>query len=97
VFLKRIVAGPGDTITIRAGHLIRDGVAVAEPYATACPSGQSLCDCARSARIPPGHWFVLGDNRFNSQDSRFWGPVASSWIIGVVSWRYWPLDRLGSL
>jgi signal peptidase I len=96
VFVKRVVAGPGDWIAVRGGQLIRNGRAVREPYAAPC-NDPRLCTFTQSIRVPPGYWYVLGDNRGASEDSRFWGPVAQRWIIGVVVWRYWPPSQFGSL
>ncbi len=47
--------------------------------------------------IPPNEYFMMGDNRGLSDDSRFWGPVPRSWIIGEAFFTYWPPDRIGSL
>lgn len=82
-FVKRIVAGPGDTISIVAGHAIVNGKRQADAYIKACSAGEP-CDFPRATKIPAGHWFVLGDNRGESEDSRFWGPVPTQWIIGRV-------------
>jgi signal peptidase I len=82
--IKRIVAGPGDTIAIaRDGRAIRNGARLEESYIRPC---RRLDGCAlpRPATIPPGHWFVMGDNRRNSTDSRFWGPVPHSALEGRV-------------
>jgi signal peptidase I len=49
----------------------------------------------KAITIPKGEYFMLGDNRGNSDDSRFWGPVPRSWIIGEVLATYWPPDRIG--
>ncbi len=57
----------------------------------------SSCDFPSPIKIPPGHWFMMGDNRGNSDDSRFWGPVPTSWIIGGAFATYWPPDRIGLL
>jgi signal peptidase I len=82
--IKRIVAGPGDTIAIAAdGRAIRNGERLAEPYVRRCRTSD-LCTLPRPAAIPPGHYFVLGDNRPNSTDSRYWGPVPASAIEGRV-------------
>jgi signal peptidase I len=101
-FIKRIVAGPGDEIYVRAGHVFRKAagksqfVAEKDPYIKPC--GSSLeCNFPTAIKIPPGHWFMMGDNRGDSDDSRFWGPVPTGWIIGEAIATYWPLNRIGSL
>jgi signal peptidase I len=83
-FIKRIVAGPGDTIKIVEGHVIRNGRHEADSYIRPCP-GVLECNFPVPITIPAGDWFLLGDNRGESDDSRFWGPVPTSWIVGVVT------------
>ncbi len=95
-FIKRLVGLPGDRISIRNGHVIRDGVAEKDSYIVPCEGGGS-CSFAATITIPPGDYYMMGDNRPNSEDSRFWGPVPKSWIIGKAFFTYWPLDRLGFL
>jgi signal peptidase I len=82
-FIKRIVAGPGDTISIVEGHVIRNGVREQDSYIKPCGSSPE-CNFPTPIKIRPGHWFMLGDNRGESDDSRFWGPVPTGWIIGVA-------------
>jgi signal peptidase I len=82
-FIKRVVAGPGDTISIVNGHVIRNGVREQDPYIYQCGGGPD-CNFPKPIVIPAGQYFVLGDNRGLSDDSRFWGPVKRAWIIGVV-------------
>jgi signal peptidase I len=95
-FIKRIVAGPGDTIKIVEGHVIRNGKREKDSYIRPCP-GVSECNFPVPIKIPPGHWFMMGDNRGESDDSRFWGPVPTGWIIGGAFATYWPPDRIGVL
>jgi signal peptidase I len=83
VFIKRVVAGPGDTIAIVDGHAVRDGTTLNEPYIGQC-TDQQTCDFPIPVRVPAGEYYMLGDNRGISDDSRFWGPVPSSWIIGTA-------------
>jgi len=83
VFIKRVVAGPGDTIAIVAGHAIRDGRAEPDPYVAPCAAGSS-CTFPAAFRLATGEYYMLGDNRGVSDDSRFWGPVPAAWIIGTV-------------
>jgi len=89
-FIKRIVAGPGDEIYIREGSVFRRAsstspfTAQPESFIKSCPAGAADCNFPTPIRIPPGHWFMLGDNRGESNDSRFWGPVPTEWIAGVV-------------
>ena len=95
----RSSAGPGDTISIRQGHVIRNGKLQKEPFisdtcrTTRAPAARSR----RRSPIPPGHWFMMGDNRGESDDSRFWGPIPESWIIGGAFATYWPPKRIGLL
>jgi signal peptidase I len=95
-FIKRIVGGPGDVISIVEGHVIRNGVREQDSYIKPC-GGNAECNFPTPIKIPPGHWFMMGDNRGESDDSRFWGPVPTSWIIGGAFATYWPLDRIGIL
>jgi signal peptidase I len=94
-FIKRIVAGPGDTLAIKGGHPVVNGVAKAdESFIVPCGSA-AACDMPRTITIPPDHYFMMGDNRGASDDSRFWGPVPRDWIIGEAFATYWPPDRVG--
>lgn len=96
-YIKRIVAGPGDLISIRDGHVIRNGTREADSYIRPCAPAQADCTFGTPIRIPRGMWFMMGDNRGSSDDSRFWGPVPASWLIGNAFFTYWPPDRIGSL
>jgi signal peptidase I len=99
-FIKRIVAGPGDSIYIKEGHVFRKAagqstfVAEKDSYIRECGSGP-VCDLKTPITIPAGHWFMMGDNRGESDDSRYWGPVPTGWIIGEAIATYWPPDRIG--
>ena len=93
-FIKRVVGLPGDRISIRDGHVIRNGVAEHDSYIVPCGSG-APCTFPRTITIPKGDYFMMGDNRPNSEDSRFWGPVPKAWIIGKAFFTYWPPDRIG--
>ncbi len=95
-FIKRIVAGPGDKITIEDGHVVRNGKRQAEPFTRPCGGGEG-CDLTTPITIPKGHYFMMGDNRGASDDSRFWGPVPRDWIIGNAFATYWPPKRIGLL
>ncbi|MBW3652843.1 MAG: signal peptidase I [Actinobacteria bacterium] len=92
-FIKRVVGMPGDRIAVRDGHVIRNGVRLREPFAAPCGRGPA-CDLEAVA-IPAGHYFLMGDNRGNSDDSRYWGPVPRSQIIGRAVASFWPPDRVG--
>lgn len=95
-FIKRVVAGPGDTIYILNGHVYRNGVKEKAPYIYPCV-GDPSCTFRAPIKIPAGDYFMMGDNRGASDDSRFWGPVPDKWIIGVAFFTYWPPDRIGFL
>jgi signal peptidase I len=101
-FIKRVVAGPGEWIYVKGGHAYtaksRKGPFKREHDSYIAPCGSSPeCNFRVPIQIPPGHWFMMGDNRGESDDSRFWGPVPTSWIIGVAFATYWPPDRIGLL
>jgi signal peptidase I len=83
VFIKRVVAGPGDTIAVVGGHAIRNGRTEADPYIAPCSAG-SDCSFPTALTLTSGEYYMLGDNRGVSDDSRFWGPVPAAWIIGTV-------------
>jgi signal peptidase I len=95
-FIKRVVAGPGDRIAIRNGHVILNGKRQSEPFALPC-GGADGCDFPREVTVPAGHYFMMGDNRGSSDDSRFWGPVPRDWVIGQAFATYWPPKRIGTL
>jgi signal peptidase I len=96
-FIKRIVAGPGDTLSIKEGHPVVNGVEKTdEPYIIPCGGGPA-CNFPKTITIPPDHYFMMGDNRGASDDSRYWGPVPRDWIIGEAFATYWPPDRIGTL
>jgi signal peptidase I len=93
-FIKRVVAGPGDRLYIRDGHAFVNGKRQKDGFTRACQGGAG-CDFPNEITIPPDHWFMMGDNRGESDDSRFWGPVPRKWIIGGAFATYWPPDRIG--
>ena len=90
--IKRVVGLSGERVTIADGRVFIDGVALDEPYLT-----QETPGGGRTWVIPPLHVFVLGDNRSNSKDSRYFGPVPIDTIIGHAIFRYWPLNKSGGL
>ena len=83
-FVKRIVAEGGDRVSMRDGKLTRNGNAETTEGPQACEESDG-CDFPREFTVPGGHYFMLGDNRGASDDSRFWGPVPEDRIIG----RHW--------
>jgi signal peptidase I len=95
-YIKRVVAVGGDTIAIRGGHVILNGKLQKETFANfAGCSDDPSCSYPKPILVPKGYFFMMGDNRGNSDDSRFWGPVPDSWIIGEAFATYWPPDRIG--
>jgi signal peptidase I len=91
-FIKRVVAIPGDMIEIQAGSVLINGTKVEEPYLqTEFRDHESF---SRTI-VPPEQYFVLGDHRNSSNDSRMWGFVPRTLIYGKAIFRYWPVSRLG--
>ncbi|MEO6913985.1 MAG: signal peptidase I [Candidatus Baltobacteraceae bacterium] len=92
VYLKRIIGLPGDRIRIVRGSVIINGKVLAEPYVR-FHDDRSF----GLVVVPANSLYVLGDNRVNSDDSRFWGFVPQDQLIGQALAGIWPLRRLGSL
>jgi signal peptidase I len=92
-FIKRVIGLPGDTITCNKGKLIRNGVPVDEPY---LDPGITTDGC-RTTKVGSGELFVMGDNRTNSQDSRSFGVIRRSDVVGRAFVRIWPLNHTGWL
>lgn len=90
--IKRVIGLPGETVEVRAGQVYVNDALLDEPYVGDL---ETICyaPCGR-VRLEPDEYFVMGDNRPNSRDSRSFGPVHLAQIIGRVVLRYWPLDQL---
>jgi signal peptidase I len=95
-YVKRVVGLPGDRLSIRNGHVYRDGVRERDSYTIPCGGGDE-CWFPKTFTVPQGDYYMMGDNRPDSLDSRFWGPVPRSWMIGKAFFTYWPPDRVGTL
>ena len=91
-FIKRLVGLPGETVSMRNGYVFINGVRLDEPYLQPAYRGHESGDWAP---IPSGEYFVLGDNRAMSCDSRRWGVVPRDNIIGRAEVTYWPPNRVG--
>jgi len=96
-FIKRVVAGPGDRLEVIDGVPVADGVPIEGEWETVPCGDAAGCNLDREITVPEGHYFLMGDNRPASDDSRFWGPVPREWIIGEAFATYWPPGRAGSL
>ncbi|MGB3312468.1 MAG: signal peptidase I [Nodosilinea sp.] len=91
-FIKRIIGEPGQTVEVVQGQVLVDGQPLQEPYILE-PPAYTL----NPVTVPPGQVFVMGDNRNDSNDSHVWGSLPQQNIIGRARFRFWPLDRLGSV
>lgn len=101
ILVKRVIATAGQTVDLQDGQVYVDGVALTEDYT----QGQSWPLAEQSPgvsvsypyTVPEGCVWVMGDNRENSADSRYFGAVPEENLIGIAIFRYWPLDRIGTL
>ena len=91
-FIKRVIGLPGDVVEIRAGEAFVDGVVLNEPYV---PAAFRATEDFGPVRVPDRVYFVLGDHRSVSNDSRSWGMVPEDLIHGKAFLRYWPFRRAG--
>jgi signal peptidase I len=91
-YIKRVIALPGDTVAIREGQVILNGKPLREPYV---PARFSDDRSQPEMTIPDDQFFVMGDHRSISSDSRDFGPVDRDLIYGKASFVYWPMDQAG--
>ncbi len=92
-FIKRVIALPGETVEGHDGHVYVNGRLLLEPYLPAGTQTQPF----PKVKVPPGHLWVMGDNRGNSQDSRFFGAVRERTVVGRAFLRVWPGTHLAFL
>ena len=93
-FIKRVIALPGETVQIRQGVVMVNGKVIPEPYV---PAQYEDASDYGPMRVPKDSYFVMGDHRISSNDSRVFGPVATRFIYGRAVFAYWPVDHFGSL
>lgn len=102
-YIKRVVGLPGDRLKVLQGHVYINGKRQSEPFVNPDQSCEYLestdggCNFPGEITIPPGHYFMMGDNRANSADSRYWGPVPKANIVGEAFATYWPPREIGGL
>lgn len=89
--VKRVIGLPGETISSSGNTVLINGKPLAQPWFPSVPLGQPIA----TQKIPANSYFVMGDNRTESCDSRDWGPVPQTNIIGHVIFRVWPISRIG--
>jgi signal peptidase I len=94
-YIKRIIGLPGDTVEFRNTQLFVNGHRIEEPYVPEACHAHICPD--RRWQLSPDEYFIMGDNRNHSSDSRVFGPVHRRYLIGAAVFRYWPLDSFGDI
>lgn len=107
--IKRVIAGPGQLLRVANCRVYVDGRELRQPYlpkgwqspgseyCTTWPTGSGTANLPDPYRVPKGYFFVMGDNRKDSYDSRYWGPLPASYIVGQAFVRIWPPSRIATL
>ncbi|MGI8961235.1 MAG: signal peptidase I [Bryobacteraceae bacterium] len=93
-YIKRVIGLPGDTVSVDDGYVIVNGKKLVENY---IPPDYRDDRSYPAVVIPPGQYFVLGDHRISSNDSRAWGLVPRNYIYGKAVFVFWPLDKMGTV
>ena len=98
-YIKRIIGLPGDTVALHDNALYVNGQKVVEPYLAPDVTifGGSFLAEGQEITVPPGRYFVCGDNRPHSSDSREFGTIAKEDFIGEAIFRYWPVNQMGGI
>ena len=94
--ISRIIGLEGDVIDLQEGSVLRNGEVLDEPYTCGSPT-HPLGVQSFPLVVPEGSMLVMGDNRTNSADGRVYGALPIETVRGIVSWRYWPPDRSGTV
>jgi signal peptidase I len=93
-YIKRVIGIPGDQVAIKNGTVILNGHPLSEPYVPEDYRDQMSLPLQR---VPPNSYFVLGDHRISSSDSRMWGDVPRNYIYGKAVFVFWPMEHAGSI
>ena len=96
-YIKRVIGVAGDTVDIHDGHVFVNGTQLDEPYIFEGQPTEPTDPNNHTWKLKDGELFVMGDHRADSQDSRAFGPIQKSTVIGRAWLRYWPLDQFGIL
>jgi signal peptidase I len=94
-YVKRVIGLPGETVEIRGGHVFVDGRQLEEDYLD--HEYTQTMPAPMTKKVEEHHYFVMGDNRDNSSDSRYWGLVPEKYIYGKAFFRYWKPSQIGFL